>query len=156
MAGEHEFTSAELFGNYAILFADVPPSKEECETLKPGLQEAGFSSGNDTVWQMSDASGSIQVWLLPKSGSFSVMYWPSDPIRLGDAALAALIGKSANVEIENGDEIVITVGTRKLSHGARTGTRKKYLKFDLSAGAWRETGVYISWSFSREVLGIPA
>jgi hypothetical protein len=64
---------------------------------------------------------------------------------LGDSALAALIGKSANIEIEDGDVIVITVGTRELSHGARTGTRMEYLKFNLRGGMWQETGVHVDW-----------
>ena len=135
------------FGVYASLFSSAPLSRGEFETLKPGLQKDAFSTMDSIYWRMSDASGTLLITALPETGRFSVKFTPPAPIRLGDSVLAALIGKSVNLEVgDDSDLITITIGTRSLSNGNRTGTRTEYLKFNLQGGMWEETGIFLHWN----------
>jgi hypothetical protein len=138
-------TSAQLFEVYAEVVSIGPISKAEFETLKPDLQKDGFSTSDGIHWQMGDASGRVLFTTLPDSGLFSVVYFPIPPSASGDSALAALIGKAEKVEVDEGDVIVITLGTKSLSNGPRTGTRTERLKFNLRGGMWQETDVDVNW-----------
>ena len=75
---------------------------------------------------------------------FELTYTPLAASTLGDAALAALIGKAEKVQVDNADEIVITLGSRSLSQGQRKGTRTDRLKFNMR-GVWQETYVDVDW-----------
>jgi hypothetical protein len=92
---------------------------------------------------MSDDFGTTVI--LAVGDHFRVTFTPSEPISVGDSALAALIGKSENVSVEDGDEIVITLANRKLSHDRHRGVCTEFLKFKLGGGVWHETGIHVTW-----------
>ena len=143
-----QLTSVQLFKVHALVISDAPLSKADFEKLKPVLQKDDFSTSDGIHWRMNDASGSVLITALPDAGLFSVKYMPSAPIRLGDSVLAALIGKAVNVGVDDGDVIVVTIGTRSLSNGQHTGTRSDYLTFNLRGGMWQETGIIVDWNLS--------
>jgi hypothetical protein len=147
LAGEQakKLTSAQLFSTFSSVFSQSPISKGEFETLKPGLEEDGFSTSDRLTWRMSDASGRVLITALPDQGMFAVQYRPLAPSAFGDSALAALINKAEIVEVDDGDVIVITVASRGLSKDTRKGTRSERLKFNLRGGVWQETRVDVDW-----------
>ena len=53
------------------------------------------------------------IWLFKDSAFLT--YWPPEPVRL-DPAIATLIGKSASLEIEGGDVVLIPIRTRSFLH----------------------------------------
>jgi hypothetical protein len=136
-------TSAELFAVYADTFSSAPVSKAGFEVMIPDLEKYGFSTSDGRFWRMSDSSGRVVLFVL--GDSVDVMYFPSPPSALGDAALAALISRARSVEIGDGDQLILTVRLRDLSGGQREGTRYESLKFSLRGGIWRETEVSIHW-----------
>jgi hypothetical protein len=148
-------TSAQLFGTYAGLFAVAPISKVQFEAVfKPMLQQDGFAVGHEpmpgiTTWRMRDSSGTTEIVASPETdesgGAFNLKFTPAAPIRLGDSVIVALIAKSAAIEIEDGDVVVLTIGTRSLAKSQHTGTRSEYLKLNLPGGLWQETDVHIEW-----------
>jgi len=76
---------------------------------------------------------------------FPVQYRPSIPSTFGDSALAALINKAENIEVDDGDVIFIAIASRELSKDRRQGTRLECLKFNLRGGIWQETLVDVDW-----------
>jgi len=151
---KREFTAAESFAFYASLFKAQPFSEEEVETLKPGLQERGFSPGSDVdvprelgiAWLMGDGSGTTTIWW--SEDTVEVTYTPSEPVQVGDSALAGLICKAANVHLENGDEIIVAIREPNLSPLRRVwegNGHTEQLKFSLRGGMWKETVVSVSW-----------
>jgi hypothetical protein len=149
-----------LFGIYAGLFKAHHVSKEEFEALKPRLQEDGFATSDGIVWAMGDASGITTIWWFTKSYAVDVMYTPSEPVQVGDSAVAGLISRAAHVWVENGDEIVVALSKAALSPVQRLweGNRhSEQLKFSLCGGLWKETLVHVSWSapgYTRRALTI--
>jgi len=141
-------SSAELFGIYASLFKTHHVSKEEFETLKPRLQEAGFSTSDGIIWAMGDTSGMTMIWWFSKSDAVHVTYTPSEPVQVGHSALAGLISKAAHVSVDNGDEIIVTIREPNLSPMQllwKGRGHAEQLKFSLCGGMWKETVVHVSW-----------
>jgi hypothetical protein len=97
---------------------------------------------------MGDASGVTRIFWFSKSDAVDVMYTPSEPIQVGDSALAGLISRAAHVWVENGDEIVVTLSKPNLSPVRRLWEGNRHaeqLKFSLRGGWWKETLVHVSW-----------
>lgn len=94
---------------------------------------------------MSDASGTVLIVALLETSSFTFRYTPTTPTHFSDAALAAIIEKSSNVEISDGDTIVVQLASRSVTKNGQTGTRSESLTFGLRGALWQATEVYVDW-----------
>jgi len=146
LAGAAEGKDALIhFRALSSQFSTSPISKSDFEAMKPYLRDQAFSTSDGFFWRMSDGSGAVVIAAFPEVGNFSVSFIPV-PVPLGDSVLAALIAKSVNVEVGDGDAIKLTIGTQNLYDNKRTGTRTEYLKVNLRGGLWQETEIQIHWN----------
>jgi hypothetical protein len=138
MGADRQHSSAQLFNIYADLISSGPVSKGKFESLKPSLQKDGFSTSDGFVWRMSDALGTVVIVALLDTGSFVFRYMPAAPTHFGDSALAAIIEKSSNVDVSDGDTIVVLLAMRTLTKVGQPGRRNESLTFSLRGAVWQQ------------------
>jgi hypothetical protein len=142
-AAQRSLNSAELLSLYSGIFTITPSS--DIDSIKSRLREQGFASSDEVWWTHDDEVGRLILRAFFDISSFELDFIPKAPGPFGDAALAALISRSAGVALEDGQTISVALYSRAIEGGGKHGTTSEFLKFNLRGGVWTETQVFVTW-----------
>jgi hypothetical protein len=105
-----------------------------------------FKKTSNISWTYTGAVGQVVVTSRPSQRSMSLVLLPSQPARLGDAALAALINRATHISTSDGDGIDLELPSRTTVAKGAEGKLTESLGFRLNGGEWFRTSAFIEWS----------
>lgn len=118
----------------------------EFQPIAQALQSFCFRQQETGAWVYSDDSARLVVTARPLEGVASLSFRPHHATPFGDASVAALITRAAEIRLD-GDTIEVGLPTRSIGLSARA---TDTLRFELGGGAWSETRLLVQWGNPRK------
>jgi hypothetical protein len=136
-------STARFFDLYYDVF--VLGSRSNLERVEPQLRVDGFIEGTLFDWRKTDATGTLEVVVIPSVGSLSLNYYPLVPVSTGDATLAALISEAEQLEPGSADSLLLRLWSEPAASDGNRPARAMYVEFSLRDGNWLQTKITTRW-----------
>ena len=144
---QNALSAADAFWATAGTLAGSPiTTSDQFRALEPMLKRIGFAQVDSDAWRYSNLGDIVVLRAYPEQGKFFVELMPGTAHPIGDATLAALIGKASLVSFDEGDSVDLLLSERHSTKQGYSMSDSVYLHFKLSGGMWWKTSRVIEWS----------
>ena len=145
MEATKKVVASEAFAMYQAVFGESP--EHWGKELEQMLKKDGFVS-NGSTWILTNETGQVLINAFPGQQLF-LRFRPTVSAPIGDATLAALIGKASAVTISGGETIDVALAVVPTSKSGQSCRMRQQLTFRLGGGLWSETSVLFDCTRSK-------